>query len=238
MDTWTFETSLGPVPIWGRLESPERTLLFVVRGALPTFDHMFDLALLLADIDVALVHLPGMYTPFFAQSTPQVFGRAFDEVLATLGYGRVVVVGVSMGGVAALAMKSPAVRRLILVDTPLSTGGLWPLHERFRKQVAANPPAQKWLWELFGIGPSAVENRDYRPLLETMTVPATVFVGGQPLGEPRPVDEMPSLVSDEDRALSDRHPRVEVLVVKDAGHNVPRTGYALFIDALRRATRG
>jgi pimeloyl-ACP methyl ester carboxylesterase len=225
------ETSFGPVRVWGRAGDP---LVFVVRGAQP---ELTQLECLQGELPhVALVHLPGMHTPFFARNSVADFSRAFDEVLTALACRDCVVLGVSIGGVVALGMRHPSIRHFVLLDTPLTTSGLWPLDRAFRGPAERLSVARQWLFDLFGYSPGGWENRDYTGLLRDLTAPADLLVGGVPLGEPRPIGATPSLVSAADRATYRAHPLVQVEVVPGVGHNIPGEGYRQLVSALQRTS--
>ena len=157
------KTTFGEVPLWGRLEAG-KPLLFVIRGAFPHPLHLHELIDRLPDYSVALVHVPGMHSPFFADQSVAAFGAAFDELVDAFG-GPTVVLGVSIGGVCAMAMRSRHIVHRILLGAPLQTGGLWQLRDRMRERIGLSPEHAVWIESLFGITPTAVFNRDYRHMV-------------------------------------------------------------------------
>jgi pimeloyl-ACP methyl ester carboxylesterase len=195
---------------------------------------MAELPDLLPEADVALVHLPGMNTPFFREPSVQAFAEAFDQVLERLSPRNVVVLGASVGGLVALAMRHPAIRGLVLMDTALSMG-LWPL----RNLVAptTHPRAVEWYEAILGFssrrdGPG----RDYGHLLDGVDVPVLALIGDVPLGEPRSIaTKAPSLVTPADRARYEEHPGVQVITAWGCGHNLWRDNPALVLAAVRAA---
>jgi pimeloyl-ACP methyl ester carboxylesterase len=225
------------VPVWGRIGDDRRALLLVVRGAMPTLQHMLDLTKFLPAVDVALVHLPGMHSPFFDENTPAVFASAFDQTLDHLGYERVIVLGISIGGIVALAMRAPSIQRIILVDTPLTTGKLWPIHDTFRETVGDHAQARRWIAQMLGIHIDRVDDLDYRALLAAAPMPLTAMVGGDALGEPRKIARTPSLVSEADRRVYAADPNVDLIVVPDAGHNVGGAALGFFVGTLQTMTQ-
>ena len=50
--------------------------------------------------------------------------------------------------------------------------------------------------------------------------PTWVALGTVPLGSPRDVTDTPSLVDEPERALLRRHPKIRILVVEGAPHNL------------------
>ena len=213
-------TTLGHVPVWGAPFSRERPLLLIIRGAFVTRDMFVKLVGQVGPCDVALTHLPGLHSPFLSENSVEVFAAAFDEVLAKLGHRDVVIVGQSIGGPVAMAMRSPAIRRLMLLDSPLSTASLWMLPDIFRGWIRSAPALAPWIWDVFGISETTVENRDYRPLLAGLRVPAEVLAAGDPLGDPRPLVRTPSLISEDDMAAYEATPGMSVAVVADCGHDI------------------
>lgn len=231
------ETSLGPIVLRGHLDafSPDRPLIFAIAGAFAQQNYLVGLPKVAPACDVAIAHLPGMWSPFLAESSVEAFALAFDEAIRTRCPGRAALVfGNSVGGLIALAMKEA--RALVLVDPPITTDVLWPLHGRLRGHVEAkgDPMLADWVWRVFGIGPTEIVNRDYRPLLNGSQKPGIVLIAGDPLGDPRDFDRQPGLLSTEDRLLFSRHPTLEVMVAGGCGHNLIREAPSAIIAALRR----
>ena len=92
---------------------------------------------------------------------------------------------------------------------------------------------REFLWNVFGISEVALENRDYRPLLDGLSVPGWAAFGGLPLMPPRPIETLPSLVDEPERALIRGNKLLKVEIVPTVGHNVP--GQA--ISYVRRYTQ-
>ena len=238
MEVTEFRTAKGPVSLWGGLGqfSTERPLLLVIRGAFPIPEHLTSMPDRLPTADVALAHLPGMHTPMFADCSISGFASGFDELIEQAFPGRpVTVLGASMGGLAALSLRHPAVRRILALDPPLSTAGLWPMRNWLRDKVNESAEARRWIWEIFGLDEHRVENRDYAPVLAGLDAPARVLLGSSPLDPERPFELMPSLVGEADRRLYRGHPNVEIEVVPDTGHNIPRDGLVTMMARLREA---
>ena len=230
-----FDTSRGPILVHGRLDDfrAGRPLLVMIRGAFPEIDQMVELGARFPQADFAWWDLPGMHSPAFAESSVAGFARAMDEAIDLAFPGRPVnVLGLSIGGTVALHLRNPFVRAVVACDPPLSTGGLWPIRDRFRLQGRAG--FADWVWALFGIDDEGVVNRDYRAALEGLHRPVRVLLGADPLEPERPTPRTPSLVSREDRALYAAHKGVDVLVVEGAGHNIPRDGQPAILSSLRQ----
>ena len=235
MDKRVIATRFGPVPVWGAMErfSPERGLLLVIRGAFAELDMMFALTETFPDADVAYVHLPGMHSPFFAVDRIEDFAAAFDEVVAAFGHRRAGVVGFSLGGVVAMAMRSPAINALILLDTPLSTGPMWMLPDMLRPRIAGQPRGAAWVWNLLGVSETQTVNRDYRPILASLPFKSWLLLASDPVGEPRPIARDPSAVAEEDRELYRAHPLMSVTVIRDSGHQLGRHAPHAIVRAVR-----
>ena len=235
MEGRAFQTALGRVPVWGDFGrfAPERRLLLVIRGAFAKSQQLYGLAERFPDTDVAFVHLPGMFSPFFSNPSVKGFAAAFDEVLAVFGRRHVVVLGLSLGGTVALAMRSPDVKTLLLVDSLLDTQPLWMLPQLCRPRMDEHPELERWSFDLLGVSRTEVVRRDYRPLLADLSVRTGVLVGSELPGAPRPIEQTPSLVSEDDRALYRAHPLVTLRVVPGTGHNIPRDATGAIVGAVQ-----
>ncbi|MBL8554274.1 MAG: hypothetical protein JNL41_08350 [Phenylobacterium sp.] len=237
MEREPIRTRLGVVPVTGRLGAFDlsRPLVFVIRGAYPDPELMHRLPDLLPEADVALVDLPGMHSPFFAEPGVEAFARGYDEVLATRFPGRrTVALGLSTGALAALAMQGP--ERLVLMEPPLETGALWPFLPRLAGEVrrTARREAKAWVEAVFGVTAEGVEGRDYRPLLTACRKPGVVMVGGVPLDPPRDLERPPSYVTADAIGLVIRHPTLKLAVIGGAGHNIIAEGGPAILDAVRQ----
>jgi hypothetical protein len=228
-------TAQGPVPVWGRFgRSATRPVVFIVRGAFADPESLTRLPPDLPEADVALVHLPGMHSPFFAESSVRAFAAAFDEVVAREFAGRPLVkAGLSTGALVALAMRSPGA--VAAFDPPLTTDALWPLIPGLRVSARDSELMAGWISEIFGVTAEGLENRDYRPLLEACKEPGVVVIPGEPLEPPRPLPSLPGLMTAEDRMLAQRHPTLRAMIIQGAGHNIPRDHPRIIPLAIRQA---
>jgi hypothetical protein len=214
------ETALGRVPIWGDFQS-DRRLVLGIRGAHADEDQLADLGP--PDCDLALVHLPGFFSPSLQAISIGVFVAAFDEVIR-LKFPRrdITAVGISTGALVALGLRSPEVRRVLAVEPFFSTAKLWPLREHFTALLRQHqqPLLHQWVDAIFGYRLDGVTDRDYRSL-DIPPRPVLALVGDVPLQPFRTIYGLPSLTDEEDRA------RFKCKVVP-GGHN-------LHIDEIRRA---
>lgn len=226
-------TSFGPVPLWGRYNRPDRPLLFIIRGLFPQADQLNWAVDAFPQLDVALAHLPGMFSPFMPEPSVARFGAAFDEVLEVLGHRDVAVIGLSVGGLVAMSLRTPALREILAFDVMLDTRSLWPLHAFFLFKGADDVRLQDLLFRLGGVTPQGILKRDYRGLLEGLHTPVRLLVGDDRLGEPGPRDSiLPSLVSEADLALYRAEPRVRVSLVAGSGHDIAHEAPEAFRTAL------
>jgi hypothetical protein len=238
-------TSVGVLPLWSRPEIFGRAhpVVVGVQGMFAGPDDLSGLPALLAPLaDAAVVKIPAMGLPGVGLAAMEAYGRALDEIVAALFPDRpVVVLGVSLGALAALAVRAPNVRRIVAVEPPLVTGDLWPLLEPLRAQMRAHPgeAVRAAFWSFFGVGPQATAARDYRTLLDGLSRPTDIVLAGEPLEPRRSVERFPSLVGADERARLAAHPRIRLHVAKDAGHNVqgqaPKVVRDVLLEACRRA---
>lgn len=212
------ETPFGEVQFRGHDRG--RDVLLVITGAFADDDYFCLLQDHLPDVDVWRAHLPGNHCPELLSVGIGVFVAAFDAAIAQRARGRVVsVLGLSTGGLVALGLRSPEIRRLLVVEPPLRTGPAWPLRG-FRD--GQHPDWERFTWPIFGIDRTRHEDRSYLHLLDRLACPTRVVVGGVPLMPEREVSAMPSLVGDDVRAILAAHPLIEVTETPGAGHNIPR----------------
>lgn len=232
MPRLTYQTPFGEVWLWGELTG--RPVLLVVTGAFAdpgTLDHAGEV---FPAVDVLRTHAPGNHCPTLVTASVGVHAAALSDALrqaaqqASLG-----VLGISLGALAALGIRSPSLRRLLLVEPPLLTADTGHLAQ----SVAAAPgsPEAVLLWEAFGIRDGEVaQPRDYSTLLAGLGVPAEVLVGDLAADPGRGPEKAPSFVGPAARALLASNPRVRTTLVPGAGHNVPVQAPLVLYEALVR----
>jgi pimeloyl-ACP methyl ester carboxylesterase len=209
------ETTLGPVPVWGGPFDSDRPLVLGIRGAFPPRDLMADLDP--PGADLALVHLPGFFSPVIRPMSIETFARAFDEMIERRFPGRrITLVGMSTGAVAALAMRAPQIEAVLAVEPFFCTAKLWPLIAFVQDglKTRANPVTREWCEGIFGYFENGVVDRDYRHLAADPARPTLMMAGETALWPVRTIEQLPSLADEADRALLPHK-------VVPGGHNVP-----------------
>jgi hypothetical protein len=237
-------TSVGMLSLWSRPEilGGARPVVLGLQGLFAGADDLSGLPDVLAPLaDAAVVRYPAQGLPGLGLDALRAYARALDELIAATFPDRpVVVLGVSLGALAALALQAPSVRRIVAVEPPLVAGGLWPLLEPLRAQMRARPNdavLRATLWSFFGVGPQTTAERNYRPLLDGLTRPIDVVLASEPLEPRRAVQRFPSLVGAVERARLAAHPRIRLHLAPGAGHNVQSQAGKVLRDVLFEACR-
>jgi hypothetical protein len=221
-----FATTLGDIWAW----SPEaeidaaRPLVLFINGAFSIErPRPFELPVLLPTANVLIAHLPGNHCPHLSSESVETFAAGYAEVLDQIALPSVVI-GASVGALVALSVRSARLAGQVIIEPPLQTGKLWCLVRSFRERLAAQPDDHRlrdFLQNVFGITSNGFENRDYRPLVDSISVPGWAIFGEIPLLPPRDLAELPSLVDEPERELLRAHPMLLSEIVPTVGHNVP-----------------
>jgi pimeloyl-ACP methyl ester carboxylesterase len=226
MDFLTIQTTAGPLGFVGRLHAGQRRpSLVAVSGSFPPKGYLHDLIDQYRGANVLIVNLPGMDGVPWAPATPAQLSRGLAEaVQLLLGDSPIVAFGSSTGNLLSLGLRLPNIFHRVLVEPFFQTKDLWPFIANSRQRMERNPAdaaMARYFWDVFGIGPTAFENRDYRHLLDAITVPSDVVVGQLPLLPARSVEIWPSFTSEEDRAALTANPLVTLHVgPTGTGHNI------------------
>jgi pimeloyl-ACP methyl ester carboxylesterase len=225
------ETPLGPIWFWRR--DSGRPVLLVITGAFATFGVLEGLGPALEGVDVWRAHLPGNHSPPLTTTSVGAFAAAFRHAIrAQLEDRPLVVMGLSVGALTALGLRAPNIRRLVLVEPPLLTEGLWMLRLVFEQAPAGS---EDFLWNILGVAADRTEPRSYTALLDELATPTLALLGEEPVGRPRDFEVMPSMVTEAARAALAAHPQVELATAPGAGHNVPKLAPLLLLKAARRS---
>ena len=214
MERRSFETPLGEVCLWGEWRQGALPLVLVIHGAKarlrPSLHALQDYV---AGVEVVCAHLAGNHCPELRQGGVAAMAEAYSATLMAYFPGRpVLVIGESAGALVGLAMKAPGLRGRVLLEPPLVTSGLGPVSDVLRPIVG--------------------DVDDYRPLLATLDTPALVLIGDRKTPS---ADGSGTLVSDEDRSGLMAHPRVRLVVVRGAGHNLIADAPAEMLSAITGA---
>ena len=227
--TVDFQTSLGTIPVTGVFG--DRFKVLAITGAWAPPSEMSRLAVAVApDFDGVVATLPGNRSPALAQTSIPAWATAFDEVVDQLG--PTLVLGMSIGALVALGMRSPVA--IMAIEPPLSTRKLWPMLSVLRDMFSAEPA---FVETVFGYSDRGWEDRDYRFLLDGLAVPTDVLVGDSPLFPERPTQRFPSVVDEPERVFLAAHPRVTLHTIPNTGHNVPSYAGLQMLEILMRALR-
>ncbi len=222
-----FQTPQGEVWLWsedGALESQRPVVLFLNGAFSIERPRSFELQAAVPDAAVFNAHLPGNHSPQPLAHTVEAYGQAYASAIDQIGRPAIVM-GASVGALAALAIRSPLLRGRVLLEPLLQSRAATPLVAAFRDKLRLDPPepgVRDFLWNVFGISEAAHENRDYRPLVDALDLPTIAAFGGA--AEPGPGGPLPSLVNQEDREYLRAHSMVRAEVIAGVGHNLP--GYA------------
>lgn len=207
------ETRRGPVWLWGR--DTGRPLLLVLTGTLNPADYLDRAQHLHPEVDVLRGHMPGNHCPELDEHSMRAIVEAYDAALGHWAHRPAVVLGVSIGGVAALGLRHAAIRARVAVEPPLRAADLGPMLARYSN---APETSRAFLRGVLGVGPDGLEPVDHTWILDGLTGPAHIIVGSQ---APR-LDGLPSLVGPGVRQLLAARPEVNLAHAQGAGHNVPR----------------
>jgi pimeloyl-ACP methyl ester carboxylesterase len=237
-----FETPLGPIRLWGDADvvASDKPVVVAIAGAFAVkHGPLFQLAPFVAPhADLLVGHLPGNHSPVLSEISVEAYARAYSHVLATALAGRpVVLCGASIGGLVALGVRAANVRARVVMEPPLASGKLWPMLDFLRTRLAQAPDdgeLRAFIGNVFGVTQGEVrDDVRYEGLLDGLSEPTTVLVGGNPLNPPRKVEKLPSLVDEPERRWLAAQPGVRLLVAQGAGHNVPQEATRLLVGELR-----
>lgn len=220
-----FSTPRGELWAWSEPAKADdrRPVVLWIDGAFAIArPRSFELQGYLPEARVLNAHLPGNHCPETTEHSVAAYAEAYDDLLRQVDRPAVVI-GASVGGLIAMAMRSPLLRGLVLLDPPLMTRKLWPLFGAFQRWLRERPGEtylKTFLDNVFGISATRVTGRDYRGLVQGLDRPTWVLFGDQALMPQRPVQEVPSLLDEPERALLAAHPQVRVRLIEGIGHNV------------------
>lgn len=200
-----------------------RPTVVVIRGAFAAPDQYWGLEREVPEFDWRFCDLPFL-------SAVDDYIRHFDRLCAEIG-GPVLVCGVSLGGVFALALSAPNIVSVAALDPPMRPDLAWPIREAFRARLTLE--TRGMLASCFGVYEDGDKAVDHLLLLERGKGPAYVLCGHVPLEPERPFDVMPSLVDEASFAALRSHPRVWIKRVVGVGHNIADGAASLITGMIR-----
>jgi pimeloyl-ACP methyl ester carboxylesterase len=238
MQTTVVQTHLGPIPLRhspGAL-LPDRPVVMAITGAWAEPQDMIKTPAVVGPAwEAAVMRLPGNHAPELAETSVEAWAQAVSELVDGAFAGRLVVlVGVSVGALVALGVRSRLVRRVIALEPPLVMDKLWPMATVLRKRWREDSAARPFIEAVFGVTEAGQAMRSYFHLLQGAPA-ADVLVGGIPLYPERLLDRFPSFVDAPERAWLAAQPGVTLHVAPEAGHNIHVFAPGLLRDVLLSA---
>jgi len=238
-------TSAGVIQIYARPNfSATKPVVLAIGGTFAMPDELASLPDSLGMLfDACIMPMPGATGPVSGAGFIAAVAKAVGEIIEGPFRDRpVVLLGVSLGAIVALRTQASNLKRLVLLDPPLTTGELWPIVEPLRAHLKSRPDdaaLRAFVFEIYGVGDAALEPRSYLPMIEALQTPTDVVLGSRPLQPQRALERFPSLVGEQARRLLAASPQVRLHVAPDTGHNVmgqaPKVVQAVLMEACRRA---
>lgn len=228
MDGVLFGTSFGKLHLAGRIHAdPDRPVLLTVGGAFPPKDLKHDLVDLFPEASVLICRYPGMHCEVWDDPSPRRVAAAVDEFIGGwLKDRRIVAYGISTGCLVTLNLRRPEIRHQVAQEPFLTTSHMTPFIQHSRELLALQPQSEAlkvFLWTVFGITETELQDRDYRTLVADPTLPLDLIVGSS---EPAN-NYWPSFTQEEDRRILLDRPRASIHVAhKGTGHYVEPTPQA------------
>ncbi|WP_304170144.1 alpha/beta fold hydrolase [Phenylobacterium aquaticum] len=198
-------TDFGDIWLRARFnrQAPDRPILLIIRGAFARLDDWTILTQVFRQADVVIADLPGFNCPGLSVASVPEFALAFEQAIdSAFSDRKVVVFGMSIGGLVAMSLRNARVAGVIACDPPLTTIDLWPLRAMLREYVereTTTPYMLQWVEKVFGVTAEGAVNVDYTGLLDHLPRPTTIIVATEPLEPERPVSSIPGLINAADR---------------------------------------
>ncbi|HLZ77349.1 hypothetical protein [Phenylobacterium sp.] len=211
------QTSPGPA-------DSVRPLVFALPSSLSTpenFAAVQQRLELLADMCVMTLPIGAAYD--LAAHTVQGLTALVGELLESRYPDRpVVLLGASIGAVIALGVRARNLARIVAVEPPLVTAGLWPVLDAFGEHLrqVKDELSEAYISGTFGVTQTDVVGLDHRWVLQGLNVPVDVMLAEEPLEPRRALARHPSLVGEAERRLLAATPGVRLHLVAGTGHNL------------------
>ncbi|HEV7385056.1 MAG TPA: alpha/beta fold hydrolase [Phenylobacterium sp.] len=240
-------TRFGVIALWSRPDifgASAKPVVLVIGGSFSPAEDLKTLPDAVGILaDTCIMRLPGAGAPPLTSLAIADVALAVGELVESIFPRRpVVLLGVSIGAVVALGVRAANIARVVAIEPPLVTGGLWPIVAPLREALGKTHDrlVHDMAFQTFGVAAQEVETRNYLAVLRGLCAPADVVLGETPLEPERPVGRFPSLVGAAERRELARNPRIRLHVAPGAGHNViaqaPRFVLAIVLEASRRAS--
>ena len=217
-------TSAGHFGFRGRIHTERRPSLLMIAGAFPLANQHQEMIDWFPAANVVIGRLPGMHVPWSTADAKELTEGLEEAIEFLFRDGPLVVCAGSTSALVTIPLRSKNIQRKVILEPFFSTEGLWPFLPFVRTRMARYPDDEAlrhYLWSTFGYGEKTAENRDYRHLLDSLSVPTDVVVGGMPLQPERPLTQWPSFTSVEDRELLRANRWVNLYEgPPQAGHNL------------------
>ena len=199
------------------------------------------------DLQVACLDLPGFggARPLTGAPGVEDLAENFAQAAAEIFAGRVVLaVGESLGGLVGVAMAGQAgspIRRVIMLDPPLTTLKAWPVHgvlDLHYRRYPGVPAFEAFARSVFGHPPDGrLEERTYYHLLERCPVPVDVVTGSVPLSPERQSPRAPCLIDETDLQILTPMTNISCRTIPGSGHLLLHDAPAVCEDLVRRRAR-
>jgi SAM-dependent methyltransferase len=234
---------LGAVRLWLGPGTGEagRPIVFAIPGILAKPDDLLVLGRRLGMFaGMCVMRLPSERAAALSSCAMADLSAVVGEILERRFADRpVVALGVSTGAVIALGVRCANLARVVAVEPPLVTEGLWPVAGPLSRHLsqAGDPVATAFAAEAFGIGRTGTALPDHLAALDGLQAPVDLMLGAVPLQPERQLSQFPSLVGEPERRRLAATPGVRLHLVEGAGHNL--LGQAPFVveDVLLEACR-
>ncbi|WP_372783461.1 hypothetical protein [Phenylobacterium sp.] len=240
-------TRFGPIALWSRpgvFAPSAKPMVLAIGGTFSPVEDLKNLPNALSVLaDACIMRMPGADAPPLTSFAVSDIALAVGEFIEAVFPRRpVMLLGVSLGAVVALGVRARNLVRVVAIEPPLITGGLWPIVGPLREVLGRTTDlaAGDMVFEAFGVSAHETADRNYLSLLDGLRAPADVILGGEPLEPERPVKRFPSLVTAAARRRLAQDPRVRLHLIPEAGHNL--LGQAagptqdIILEACRRAS--
>ena len=199
------------------------------------------------DIQVACLDLPGFggAPPLTGAPGVEALAENFAQAAAKIFAGRIVLaVGESLGGLVGVAMAGQAgspIRRVIMLDPPLTTLKAWPVHDVLDIHYSRYPgvPAfEAFACSVFGHPPDGrLEERSYYGLLARCPAPVDVVTGSVPLSPKRQSPLAPCLIDEADLEILGPMSNISFSAIPGSGHLLLHDAPGPCEDLVRRRVK-